>query len=175
MAAEAWGEDENWTINENMLTKIEDLVNHPMSYSFANLEITTRAKVAQQESGAPEEDLALSSKSMKILSSKANCLFIVSWSTVRPTLNVVNGIDAMDLDSPTDGLGKKYKMNLNNGIWWRANFGPIAKEETLPSDAKRVLHDRVTRTDVTTFFDDWTGELLGLEIKETLPYFQRLR
>ena len=59
-AIKAWGEDADWTIDSKMLTKVEDLVNHPAAYAFANLEVTTRAKVAQQNDGTSEEDLALS-------------------------------------------------------------------------------------------------------------------
>ena len=109
------------------------------------------------------------------MTNNSSIIFSASWSAIRPTLNCVNNTDAKDLDSPKDGFGHKYNMNLNKNIVWNDDIGPVAEHESLPANSDLVLHDRVNRVDVVTFYDDWTSDLLAIDCKQAIPYFQALR
>ena len=118
--------------------------------SFTDFERTTTAKVRQQEDGTSDADLALSA----------------DWPAIRTTLSRVHDIGTNNLDSPINGIGRSYNTNVNHGIQWEADVGPVCQEELLPIKADDVVHANIVRSDCETFFDDFMSRLLAIEVKE---------
>ena len=158
IATAAWGEDAARTIDGNMHEKITELMNFPSSLSFTDFEVTTRAKVTQQE--REESDASLSLRS--------------EWRQINMTLNQVNEIGIHNLDSPRDGAGVRYGTNLNHEIIWVANKGPVCINESLDDESESCVHDDIVRTDSKTFYNDFMNRLLSIEVKEARIYAEKM-
>ena len=148
--ANARCENEDWINEKDLHEKLDEFFNFPGSLSFTDFEKTTIAKVCQRENDTSDAALTLSS----------------DWPAIRTTLSRVSDIGTNNLDSPINGIGRSYNTNVNYGVRWEANVGPVCQEELLPIKAEDVVHDNIVRSDCETFFDDFMSRLLAIEVKE---------
>ena len=73
-------------------------------------------------------------------SSDAALTLSANWGKIKMTLSRIQDQGIKNLDSPTDGLGSRYNVNLNHKIHWVAGIGPVCDEELLPAKSKDVIH-----------------------------------
>ena len=132
LARQAWPNITESEISPDIYEKLDDLFDFPESLSFCNFEVTCNAKVNQQNEGLPDSALTLNN----------------NWSTVRMTLNKVNEIGFQHLDTPANGLGFRYNVNLNHKITWVTEKGPTCDEEMLPAKATKDVTHAGNKTEI---------------------------